>query len=448
MTYPSRFVAVALAAFVAIAPSCAQPAGRQSHPLGDSDRFASGLGVALHISSTFRHDIQQIAEAGFHVVRTDLLWAHVEKVRGIYDWRASDAVVKQLRQNQLTPLLILDYSNQLYAPRIGGNPQADSLAYAAPQDGQARAAFMAFVNAAAQRYRDQVMWEIWNEPDHNFGSPVDLRGYIGFAQQACATIRQVDPQATVLGPAASGFIWWFLQDFVNANNRSGCFDALSVHPYRDWEPESVLSDWARAWSLLPVCGAGTRCLTLADTEWGYSVTGGTWTADRQAAFVVRIRLLDMIAGVPLTVLYDWKNDASIPAEKEANFGLRDYNDGDKAAFVALLGMTRALNGLRYLGRARIGKDDEYLLAFGSGDDVKKLVVWSASDRNHDLILSRSVCFEPPHGAVTYDDGSSCGGHGFTVPLEGRIALSEQPVVFITKHIGSIWRVSSTASIGQ
>ena len=103
-----------------------------------------------------------------------------------------------------------------------------------------------------------------------------------------------------------------------------CFDALSVHPYRDEAPESVLRDWWQARALLSDCASSGRCMGLADSEWGYSMTGGAWTAPRQADFDVRLRLLDVMAGVPLSIIYDWQNDGPSPDDKEANFGLLDF----------------------------------------------------------------------------------------------------------------------------
>ena len=179
--------------------------------------FGGGLGVNIHFDHGHRRDVERIAAFGFKIVRADLLWAHIEVGHGTYDWRGPDELVRTLKENHLIPLLILAYSNPLYASRVIGGPPSDSMAYAAPESGPSRAAFMAFVQAAVSRYGDSVLWEVWNEPDHNFGAPVNLRSYIGFAQEACHTLRKVAPNAGVIGPAASGFEWWFLKAFIKAD---------------------------------------------------------------------------------------------------------------------------------------------------------------------------------------------------------------------------------------
>ena len=48
-------------------------------------------------------------------------------------------------------------------------------------------------------------------------------------------IREADPQATLIGPASSGFPWEFLETFL----KSGVLeylDGVSVHPYRSPQP--------------------------------------------------------------------------------------------------------------------------------------------------------------------------------------------------------------------
>ena len=394
----------------------------------DAGTFSGGLGVNIHFADGHRRDIERIAAFGFRVVRTDLLWANIETERGKYDWRPSDELVRQLTDNHLTPLLILDYSNPLYAARVVGHPTTNSLAYAAPQIGAPRAAFMAFVRAAARRYGDRAIWEVWNEPDHNFGAPVDLRSYIGFAQEACQQLRETRPDATVIGPAASGFLWWFLRDFIAAD-RGRCYDAITVHPYRDEPPESVLGDWLRARSMLPRCLASSHCPALADSEWGYSVTGGAWTAIRQADYVVRLRLLDVMAGIPLSIIYDWQDDGSDPRDTEANFGLLDFRGGTKAAFTALAGMIQDLSGQRYMGHVVTSRRSDFLMAFGADGIVRKLVGWAASDGESEVAFSEPVCVDATYaGRATYEM-AACGPSGFELRLLGRVKLSATPRTF-------------------
>ncbi|HEX2941283.1 MAG TPA: hypothetical protein VHO91_09565 [Rhodopila sp.] len=386
------------------------------------------MGVNVNFSGGHPRDIERIAAAGFRVVRADLLWADIETEYGRYDWRGSDELVRDLRENHLVPLLILAYSNRLYAPRVFGRPGSPSLAYAVPDRGRARAAFMAFVRAAARRYGTSVIWEVWNEPDQNFGTPINLHSYVNFAQEACHQLRGIAPDATVIGPAASGFEWSFLQDFVAAN-RSQCFDAISIHPYRDEAPESVLGEWARARGSLAPCTTPGPCIQLIDGEWGYSVTGREWNARRQADFDVRIRLLDVMAGIPLTVFYDWRNDGPNPADKEANFGLLDFHGSPKPAFHALDHMVQALRGLHYMGQVATKRPEDFLLAFGADGEVRKLVGWTAGKRDSEVELAAPVCVDATIAGGDQPDTASCGPRKFELHAQGTLPLTAAPAAF-------------------
>lgn len=348
---------------------------RLSRHLGDGS-LPNGLGVNVHLDANMPPRFEQIHAAGFRLVRTDLLWDDTEKQPGIYEWWRTDELIERLRDAHLVPLLILAYSNALYAPPNPGHKGTPSFAYAAPHSGSARAAFMAFARAAAHRYGSQVIWEIWNEPDHNFGQPPNHKDYVDFAVEACRQIRSVAPNAAVIGPAASGFVWPLLHDFTAAD-RTGCFDAVSIHPYRDEPPESVLRDWASARSRVRQYGC-TGCPTFVSSEWGYSSVAGVLSPDEQAQFVVRAYLLNVMAGIPVSIIYDWQDDGPLPTEKEANFGLLDISGKPKPAYHLIGQIANELTGLRYVGRIETEDNRDFVLAFGNDRNTRKLIGWSTS----------------------------------------------------------------------
>jgi polysaccharide biosynthesis protein PslG len=393
----------------------------------DSASFSGGLGVNINFTPHSRSEIAAIARAGFRLVRSDLLWAQVETVKGRYDWRPYDGLIADLRANHLVPLLILDYSNPLYAKRLFNHPVTDGRAYQSPIEGTARAGYMAFVREAARRYGSDVIWEIWNEPDHNFGDPVDRHGYVGFAMEACRVIRATGSDAAVIAPAVSGFDWPLLQDVKDADS-SGCLDGISLHPYPDEAPESVLRDWARARELVMQCPTRPRCPALVDSEWGYSVTGRRLTPQVQADYVLRLRFADMVAGVKLTIVYDWRNDGPDPADKEANFGLLDFYGTPKPAFHAVSGMVRDLAGLHYMGSVRGGKPSDIVLAFGQDGVARKLVGWSVAGSAIPAALPDPACGPDP--LVRTEINPTCLSNGAAWLLAARLQLTGTPAVFM------------------
>jgi hypothetical protein len=150
-------------------------------------------------------------------------------------------------------------------------------------------------------------------------------------------MRAAYPDAAIVGPASAGFAMGFLENFVK-HDADDCFDSVSVHPYRDWDPDSALPDWQRLAAVLARWHRG-RTKVLVDSEWGYPVQAGAWNEQRQADYVLRLYLTDLLAGVPITIVYDWRNDGPDSRDKEQNFRLLDFN-GVKLVAGALSEMIR------------------------------------------------------------------------------------------------------------
>jgi len=384
----------------------------------------SGLGVNIHFTDGHRADLLRIHEMGFRVVRMDMIWELVERQRGTYDWSHYDALVNDLRTAKLTPLLILDYANPIYVPGLAASSSKPSPAYAALLAGAPRAGFLRFVHAAAARYGRNVVWEIWNEPDLNFGQPIDTDGYVGLAMESCRRIRSTVPDARVIGPAASNFAALpLLRRFVAAD-RARCFDAISVHPYRNGPPESVLQDWASLFGLAE-CANQPSCPALVSSEWGYAVTSGAATAERQANYVTRVYLLNLLAGVPLSVVYDWQNDGTDPDDKEANFGVIDHSGVVKSAGLALGRLVQQLAGLAPLGRVETPDPNVFVVAFGAGRTVRKLAGWTSDGAAVEVSLPARACIDPPQ--YTHRDGA-CSPNGPTLPDAVHMRLSGSVLV--------------------
>jgi polysaccharide biosynthesis protein PslG len=175
-----------------------------------------------------------------------------------------------------------------------------------------------------------------------------------------------------------------------------------------------------------VCPGQASCLRLVSSEWGYSAWGGEWTAERQADYVLRSYLLNLLAGVPVSILYDWQDDGPLPDDKEANFGLLDHQGGPKPAFRALRGLVQELRGLRLMGRLQLPGPHAVVLAFGDGVRPIKLVGWSdAGDR--DAVIPRGACITPgfsPHGRKS----AGCLSAPSALPVNVSMRLTPRPSV--------------------
>jgi hypothetical protein len=386
---------------------------------------SNGLGVNVHFVEGHQADLIRIKGLGFSLIRTDLFWATVESSPGEYDWRGYDQLVQQSRASGLTPILILDYSNPNYAPASTVSNRPENVG-APPINEPAQAAFMRFARAAADRYSGQVIWEIWNEPNLNFNKPFDADAYVSFAIRVCRSVREVDPSAPVIAPASNGFVFSLYHSLMLADS-DGCLDGLSVHPYRYDPPESALPDWARLASAIKRANPATRSPYLIDSEWGYSSFGAPWTRERQADYDLRVYLTDILAGVRITIVYDYQDDGADRLDKESNFGLFAFDGQPKPVARAFSDLVRELRGLHLLGRVSAGPDD-FIVAFGLGDSPTKLVGWTKVDGGHDITVAPQLCLSPFASAL------GCPADRL-LEIEGtRMNLSSRPIVETVRSV--------------
>lgn len=393
--------AIAAAFLIAAVPGSAQTVGsnRILQKL-QGNAVPSGLGINIHLDGQIA-DLDIAKAMGFRIVRTDVTWSEVETQPGVYNWEAYDLIVARCKELGLIPFLILAYSNPIYAPEWKGTASGRlDWAFAPPVTERARSAFVTFAARAAERYGNVVIWEVWNEPNLTFGEPFQRDAYLRLAADTCAAMRRASPDSAIVGPASAGFDWGLLEDFVRRDT-SGCFDGVSVHPYRDWDPDSAFADWQRLKSILSAGNPRGRKIAI-DGEWGYSVQSGPWTEYRQAAYVARLYLTDLLADVPITIVYDLRNDGPDPSEKEQNFGLLDARGQPKRVAAALTELIRSLDGLTLTGRIRTPDPSVTAIAFGRAGRPLIAVAWSSRSTSKSVKLGPIICIAPAR-----DTNTSC-----------------------------------------
>jgi polysaccharide biosynthesis protein PslG len=355
-----------------------------------------GVGVNIHFATGHEQDLDLIKAAGFKFVRMDFHWEGIEKRKGEYDWAAYDELLANLDKRGLRAILILDYSHRLYEETVTspnplyGNAQKTT---ASPRHPDSIEAFARWAVASAKHFHGRhVLWEIWNEPNGNFWSPKpDAQQYTALALATAKAVREAEPEATIIGPASSGFPWEFLETFL----KSGVLeylDAVSVHPYRNPRnpPETAAADYQKLRTMIDRYGPASRKdkLPILSGEWGYSSFKRGVSLETQAAFAARQQLSNLLNGVPLSIWYDWKNDGDDPNENEHNFGTVLPNLTPKPAYVAIRTLTRELSGYRIARRIRLPDDKDYVLVCEGPGGPNKLVAWTTGNPHMvDLALS-------------------------------------------------------------
>ena len=178
-----------------------------------------------------------ISDAGFNMVRTDLFWSAIETKKGVYDFESYgyDTLTTELIKEDIRPYYVLDYSNTLYEKR------GDAIVTK-----KGREAFNRYVDEATSRYKENgIIWEIWNEPNTDSWPKPNIDDYSLLLKQTSKTIKENDPSGIVVAPALAGLseesVEWLEELFKK--DVLDYVDAISVHPYRSWEPESVAYEY-------------------------------------------------------------------------------------------------------------------------------------------------------------------------------------------------------------
>jgi beta-xylosidase len=350
-------------------------------------------GVNIHFVTGHKKDLDMIAAAGFKLIRMDFVWENIEKSEGIYDWTDYDELIENLKRRGLRPIFILDYSNPLYEDTVEFFHQDSGVpgqGISAPEHDDSRTAFVKWSTAAAEHFQGfDVIWEIWNEPNvsHFWKPGPDVQKYNALALATAKAIKQKVPGATLIGPATSKIPLSFLESFLSSGIIE-FLDGVSVHPYRDYSkaPETASEDYRKLRVLIGrYATIGKENLPIISSEWGYaSATKGISLA-KQAEYIVRMQLSNLLDGIPLSIWYDWKNDGENPDNFEHNCGTVDFHLNPKPAYFAIRTLNQQLEGYKLSRRIRLENENDFLLLFQDESGNSRISAWT-TDKPHKVLL--------------------------------------------------------------
>jgi hypothetical protein len=297
-------------------------------------------------------------------------------------------------------MFILDYSNRLYDD--GLSPHTD--------DG--RAAFAKWAAAAAVHFKGRgVIWEVWNEPNiKQFWKPQpNADDYAKLAAATAEAIRAAAPGEPVVGPATSRVDLKFIETSLAAG-MLGRWSALTVHPYRQEDPETASQDYRKLRDLMakhaPADDGKRVTIPIVSGEWGYSSGWKKFDEAKQGKMLPREYLTNLSEGVPLSIWYDWHDDGTEEKEPEHHFGTvrHEYHEGrdpvyePKPAYLAARTLTRALNGYHFAGRVDVGDATDYVLRFEKEGGVI-LAAWTRSPEPKAVTLPPDVASRGRYAAT-------------------------------------------------
>lgn len=334
-----------------------------------------GIGVNIHFTDPQPGEMKMLAASGVRWVRMDFYWQRIETERGVYDFSPYDRLMTLLDQYHLHALFILDYSNKLYDD--GRSPYTN----------EGRRAFAQWAAAAARHFRGRgIYWEIYNEPNIGFWTPhPNVYDYTLLALECARAIREAAPEEAVIGPAVSLIDFNFLEQCFKAGLLE-YWSAVSVHPYRKANPETVIEEYARLRSLIDGYAPVGKHIPIISGEWGYTSVWRDLDESWQAVMLARELLVNQSNGIALSIWYDWHDDGQDPRDLEHHWGLvffpyyanRALVYDAKPSYRAMQTLNTLLAGYRFSERIAVG-NEHYLLAFRKGDSVR-LAAWTTSLR--------------------------------------------------------------------
>lgn len=281
-----------------------------------------------------------LAKLGAKWARCQTGWCRCETEKGKFDFAWLDDVVDSLLKIGVRPWFNLGYGNRLYTP------EADETAvgWAPIFDPAARQAWVRFVQAIAEHFRDRVKhWEVWNEPNiAQFWKPQkpNPADYAALVKLTAPEIRKVVPGALIIGGAYAGIPMPYIKGCLEAGMAEH-IDKLSYHPYRP-VPESGYE--AEVTALRKLLDAFKKGIGLWQGENGCPSRGGKgstgalanleWDERRQAKWLLRRTLSDLRLGVELSSYFHTVDLVGYRGQTNFKGLLRGSNYTPKPAYFA------------------------------------------------------------------------------------------------------------------
>lgn len=213
-----------------------------------------GIGAHLHGDEYAFHEkiLALCGASGVRQVRCDLQWKLCQPKPGApYDFLRFDKLLTEAdRQNvRLLPILGV--------PPVWAKPLTDH-----------QAEWLAFVGAAAMRYRGRVpSWEILNEVNCQIDGIGVCAEYVKLLKATSAEIKRIDPHALVVIGGTAGIDMPWTEGVLKAG-AAEAFDVFAIHPYTcPFPPEGLEKRLAGLRELLAKYGAGDKPIWINEMGW-------------------------------------------------------------------------------------------------------------------------------------------------------------------------------------
>jgi hypothetical protein len=346
--------------------------------------FDEVVGMNIHTTNTSMAELKLVEEGGWSFMRADLNWPLVETTKGQYNFGPGgqwpiDVTVQRWHGE-------LGHSIMLILCDVGKNVHGKQWS---PewQDG-----FVKFAAATAAHYKGKgVIYELLNEP---FKDPIEDQYppsvYVDLARRAAKAIREVDPDAKIVGGVVSPL---FAPDYLKAWMKLGLLDivdALSLHPYpsEQGRPEELVEMYAEVRHWMKEYGGKVIPLMSSECGWYTEPVPNGRPYEVQAQYGVRYHLINLSQGVFGSIQFCFRTYPD-PTNPDANWGMMKPHSATaneepvladaKPAYFAVQKMAQALKGKHFSHRIDVDFSYDWLLVFEGPDGRQTLAAWTVFD---------------------------------------------------------------------
>lgn len=380
--------------------------------------FPESSGVQLKGGNTSDANLAEIQAVGFKYVRRGFVWSNIEKKPGEYTFNEYDALVDNAEKRGLHVLGCIALNNGKF-PGV--------------KEAEGREAFARFAATVVARYKGRpVIWEIWNEPNiatfwgkhGKANTDAFADEYSAFVKVVAPAMRKANPDAVIVAGSVNLYeasFHWMERCFKNGILQTG-INGWSVHPYSTKSPEGHLDYYTRIRKMFVENGAPAD-FALLNTERGYPIgkaegyAGGdpALSKEYQSWHFVRQYLCDVIAGVKLSIWYEWGG--------REGFAIKPPGEPMPVMNAAKV-MYAQLQGYTLSERISLASPLDYALVFTMPDGGMKIVAWTTPPpkESPDKIVTHDVSI-PVKVTGSLASADLYGTAGTVVVKQGSITLT-------------------------
>lgn len=306
------------------------------------------------LADSRKSDLELMRKAGVKIVRFPFRWSDIQPLKNQFTWHVYDTIMKDLNAGGFIaqPMVFNtpDWaSSEVWGSRFAGMVKSRPQ-WIVPREMDDMATFMGF--AAARYKRQQVTWEVWNEPtesQHWIGGDVD--DYLVLLKSVDREVRRTAPDAKVIS-AGIGIADAQDERFAPriVDQLDSVADGFAIHAY-DGERQAAQSI---AMALNLVAGRSNKGVWLNET--GYLVDPVDPAGElRRSAVLTKTAVMARFMGAKNFTWFIFRNFPASANSPSDNYALTAADGSVRLPILAYANVARWLAGTTSIRVVELGQ---------------------------------------------------------------------------------------------